>query len=212
MTQINNSLFGLTSLVAILTLGLASPVFAEEPFICDSFIDNQTIDAEVIVPAGETCEFYEVTVNGNVTIQKDADFKISSSTTINGNLSANQANEINITELNMYGNISIVNSGNVDIQQATVIFGNVLFKGNNFVDLFEQAIFGNVIIAQNEGVDAADVGIHGNLLLLGNTLVNANTDSDFYLTVFENATCLQNEVFNGVVNALAKNNGCPLPS
>ena len=55
-----------------------------------------------------------------------------------------------------------------------------------------------MIIAQNDEVEAADVGISGNLLLLGNALVTTSTDEDFFLAA-KNATCIQNETFNGVV-------------
>ena len=202
----------LPSLVALFTIAMFSNANAEQSFICDSHIENQTIDAEVIIPSGETCEFYEITVNGNITVQRDASFIVLTSSTINGNISANHAAAINITELHLYGNISIADSYNVDIQQATVIFGNALFEKNEFVNLFEQAIFGNTIISQNNYVNVADIGIQGNLIMVKNNLVEANTDPDFYLSVNGNATCQQNEVINGVINVLGRNNGCPLPS
>lgn len=202
----------LTSLAALFSIAMFSSAYAEKTFICDSYIENQTIDAEVIVPSGETCEFYEITVNGNITVQKDANFTVLTSSTINGNISANQAAEIHITELHLYGNISITNSNNVDIQQATVIFGNAFFERNELVDLFEQAIFGNAVISQNNYVYVADIGIQGNLILVKNGLVEASSDPDFYLSIFGNATCQQNDVINGVINALGRNNGCALPS
>ena len=210
MTKIKKTGFSI-SLVALLMVGVLSNVYAEKAFICDSHIENQTIDTEVLVPSGETCEFSEVTVNGNIIVQKKANFNVLVDSTINGNLSANHASEINITELKLYGNISILNSEIVHISQATVIFGDVLFSGNEFVDLFEQGIFGNAIISNNNRVDVADVGILGNLNLINNGQVNSDTDPDFYLSVFGHATCQQNDEINGVINAIAKNNGCPLP-
>jgi len=211
MTKTKQMLFTLPSLVVLLATGIVPNALAAEPFICDSYVENQTINSGVIVPEGETCEFSGVTVNGNVNVQKGAEFNIVFQSEINGNLIVNDASSIDFTELHMNGNISIVNTENVRINQATTVFGNVLLKGNGFIDLFEQSIFGNVIIAQNEEVEAADVGIGGNLLLVGNTLVTTGTNEDFFLAA-ENATCIQNEVFNGVVFVFEHNNGCPLPS
>jgi len=210
MTKTKHAVFTLTSLAVLLATGIVPNSFATEPFICDSFVENQTINSEVIVPEGETCEFSDVIVNGNVNVQKTAEFNIVFQSEINGNLIVNGASSIDFTELHMNGNISILNTENVRISQATTIVGNVLLKGNGFIDLFEQSIFGNVIIAQNDEVEAADVGISGNLLLLGNVLVTTSTDEDFFLAA-ENATCIQNETFNGVVFVFERNNGCPLP-
>jgi len=210
MTKTKNVLFALTPLVALIMTGIPLSAFALEPFVCDAHIEDQTINTEVIVPEGEICEFSNVTVNGNVNVQNNAEFNILFQSEINGNLSVKDATSIDVTELHLDGNISIFNTENVRISQATTIFGNVILKGNDYIYLFEQAIFGNVIIAQNEEVDAADVGISGNILLLGNALVNTSTDEDFYLAA-DNATCIQNEVFNGVVFVAGHNNGCPLP-
>ena len=54
MTKTKHAVFTLTSLAVLLATGIVPNAFAAEPFICDSFVESQTINSEVIVPEGET--------------------------------------------------------------------------------------------------------------------------------------------------------------
>jgi len=198
------------TLALVFAMGLASPAFAVSTFICDELVESQTIDANVVVPKGETCELAGVVINGNVDVKKDAEFFIVESTDINGNISAKGAANIDITELHLTGNLSALNGEDVRISQATVIDGNLNIIGNGSVLLFEQFISGNVRVIQNSEVDMADMGIGGNLDLLGNGLVSTGTE-DFGVFAAGNATCLNNDDITGEFTALGKNKGCPAP-
>lgn len=208
MTKTKNALFALPVLAFILIGGTFTPAFAET-FICDVSIDNQTINANLVVPEGESCILgFDSIINGNVTVHKDANFTISEQTEINGKLTIKGANDIDITELSMNGNITIVNSDDVRISQATNITGNILLKGNNFVTLFEQSISGNVAILQNGEVDLGDIGIDGNLGILQNGPVTAGSD-DFGVGASGNGICLKNESISGEFFIGGNNEGCP---
>jgi len=198
------------TLALVFAMGLASPAFAVSTFICDGLVEHQTIDANVVVPKGETCQLAGVEINGNVDVKKDAEFIIVESSDINGNISAKGAASIDIWELNLEGNLSALNGEDVSIQYATTIRGNVNIIGNGSVLLFEQSIFGNVKVIQNSEVDMADMGIGGNLDLLGNGLVLTGTD-DFGVFAAGNATCLNNDDITGEFTAQGKNKGCPTP-
>ena len=147
------TLFAIPVLAAILVGGTVLPSFANDVVICDNFITG-TIDADVVVPAGETC--------------------LISSATINGNFSSDGAVLIIISQglgpIIVNGNIHIINAGTITTDGGFVasVSGNVKIEDTNSVHLSNFEIGKNLTAENNQSVFLLDTDVAKNAKCLNN--------------------------------------------
>jgi hypothetical protein len=195
-----------------ISFGFGHEAFAGENFvICDGTIDGKIINSNVIVPSGKSCEIVDSTINGDVTVEKDATVYVSYSPIINGNFKAHEAKSIHLRELILRGNLIMINNEAVRIADGTGIYGESIIKGNEFFGSSEASYYGNSVIVQNEVVYIADIILHQNISVINNDSVNGEVVFGEPVFVKGNSVCAQNGELNDVsFVTLGKNNGCPV--
>jgi hypothetical protein len=163
------------SLIALI-LFFAAGAAAAAPTPCTSALTG-TIDGDVVVPPNETCSIDHATILGNVTVQTNAALFVSSTsgnTAIEGNVSANGCDKVQITSLVGLGRVAI--GGNVTIQNCTanVLSGAV---GNDTTVPPRILIGGNAKCNNNVGgCRLAYLVIGGNVECSGNGKCSVESD------------------------------------
>ena len=210
------SIFEIISIIVGIAI-LSSFGFSHDAFagansvICDGTIDGEIINSNVIVPSGKICDIVDSTINGDVTVEKNASLFVIYSPVINGNLKAQFAKSIHIQELRLYGNLIMINNEVVLIRDGTGIYGESIIKGNEFFGSDESSYYGNAKIVQNEVVYIADITLHQNISVINNDSVNGEGIYGEPVFVHGNSICTQNGELNDTsFVVLGKNNGCPV--
>ena len=195
-----------------ISFGFSHEAFAGGNFvICDGTIDGKIINSNVIVPSGKSCEIVDSTINGDVTVEKDASLLVSYSPVINGNLKAQFAKSIHIQELKLYGNLIMINNEDVLIKDGTEIHGESIIQGNEFFGSDESSYYGHLAIVHNEVVYISDIYLHQNLSLINNDSISSGLHYDEHVVVYGNAVCAHNAEWNDIGFLIVeKNNGCPV--
>ena len=160
------TLFAIPILAAILVGGTILPSFANDVVICDSnyIISNDEINADVVVPAGETCFIFDSTINGN--ISSDGAFLI---------IFFSDFNPVVVN-----GNIHIINAGSLQSDSGVdgiIVSGNVKIEDTDNVDLAGYKIGKNLTVENNQDVvlDEIDVGKNAKCLNNGSVSGSGNT-------------------------------------
>ena len=78
-------------LVALGGLGLVTSPAAHAATPCTGTLKDTTINDDIVVPSAGFCQLLHVTVNGNVTVQPNAELGTDNGTVINGTVTADQA-------------------------------------------------------------------------------------------------------------------------
>ena len=153
-------------LAAILVGGTILPSFANDVVICDSnnTISHDEINADVVVPAGETCFIFESTINGN--ISSDGAFLI---------IFFSDFNPVVVN-----GNIHIINAGSIESDSGVdgiIVSGNVKIEDTDNVSLIGFEIGKNLVVENNQDVDLVgfDVGKNAKCLNNGSVTGSGNT-------------------------------------
>ncbi len=177
----------LTGVALILGSGLVSA----GPTQCTGAMSNTTVNGDLTVPSGATCSLDHVTVTGNVTVQANGSFFITTGTgmdtVIGGNVSANGCNRFDIESTGGTGRIAI--GGSLTIANCTgsgfyggrgnsiampmnvLVGGNVKCSNNNDNCVFDYVVFGgNVDCSANDGgCVLQSPAIAGNVTMNNNT-------------------------------------------
>jgi hypothetical protein len=176
-----------------------------------------TISGNVVVPPGRICVLNAATVTGNVTVEAGATLGVDNGSTVEGNISGDQCQGV---EIGVTGTATNSVHGNVSIQNCTQggygtpgqplpltrINGNFLCQGvaagcgANY-----GSVSGNVQVDDNPGgalVDGNSVG--------GNVQVNKNGSATFVEnnTVNGNLKCQGNESLTASGNTVHGNTHC----
>ena len=99
----------LTIISAIFLFGVIySPplAFSSNEVICDRTTLSGTINNDVIVPLGSSCQFENVSVNGNIFLE-DKTFAVFFESTINGNIIGSETVVAYLTESHVNGNVFV---------------------------------------------------------------------------------------------------------
>lgn len=120
------------TMLLVVMLALVGPTPALAAFECRGFILNPTIQGNLVVPPGETCDLSGGgTVTGNVTVGKDATF-VTEAVTIHGSVRGDGfASVAFLTTDEINGNIVLTGgSESILIEQANV-GGRIVLTGND---------------------------------------------------------------------------------
>jgi len=128
-------------------------------FKCNIIISSGVLVANVVVPAGETCDISMFTIQGNVRVAKDAVFICSGGSIIEGNLQARGAERVDLGDCTIDGNVSILNSNTVTME-STSIGGKLTLRGNNSISLEDVTVTGLATCARNTNQDASDPNMY----------------------------------------------------
>jgi hypothetical protein len=222
--------FCLAALVGGVAVLVWAPLAAASGVQCTGTMSG-TIDANVVVPPGASCNLNGATVTGNVSIEEgaslDSGFGFAGSTIV-GNVSATDPVNVILLRSNIGGDVSITGlkgGGCTSGLGADTIAGNVDYansaSGSNFFEIgggtcgdgdFANTIVGNVNIESNQGAvmlngDGAGGGnqIGGNVDASGNTgggSIHSNT-------IQQNFNCSANTPAYSVTgNNVSGNNNC----
>jgi len=212
MGDSRNGMSIIIGIVILGSFGLVHEVFAgENSIICDDTIDGKIINSNVIIPSGKNCDIIDSTINGDVTVEKEASVYASYSPVINGNFKAHGADSIHLRELKLYGNLIIINNDAVRIADGTEIHGDSIIKGNEFFGSDESSYYGNSQIVQNKIVFISDIYLHQNLSVINNDSVTSGLQYGENVVVYGNSICAQNGEWNDIsFLVIGKNNHCPV--
>ena len=169
--------FAIAALAALgLLLGSTSIADAASVTSCSTTISDKTIDGDLVVPDGKTCDLENVTVTGNVHVGHRAyffaQFSSTGSTAILGNVVAVQCHFV-ITA----GSLFV--GGNVQIEECTgpspsaigraTISGNFACEFNpQGCEAVDSTIGGNMQINKNDLATVTNNYVGGNLQCVGN--------------------------------------------
>lgn len=211
MMKTNKRLLIISSLAIILILGVQTSVFAVVPYICDSYVEGQTIDSDILVPPGETCEINNSTINGNVIVQKGASFLTDFSLAVYGDFNSNRASEISLGNVELYGDLTIGNGNQVSIYDGTNVHGSTVIHGNNSVGASEWSSEEDSVIANNVYVNLWVATFNHNLVIIQNESLDGWADPDGTVNVGGNAICVKNGDYGDIAfSVIGKNKDCPV--
>jgi hypothetical protein len=194
-----------TTMLAFGIMVAALPTARAADTNCTSNLFNTTVNGNLIVPAGQSCQLIAVTVTGNVQVQTNALltilFSAGPTTTIVGNVSVGTGARLNASnggltidgnfEANQCLGVSLVGSpvntlgGNVQIHDCTggadvLVFdigGNVDCNNSGICDLGGNKVNGNVEVNDNSSAIVANNTIGNNLECQGNTSITGEPNT-----------------------------------
>lgn len=116
------------------------PATAQTTTRCTDTISNTTIRANITVPAGQACELASVTVNGNITVGRDADLLISEDfaaedpapSMVNGNIVVNANGFVDVLDTAVNGSVRLRQAFGL-LLDASQTAGTVTSNGSEFV-------------------------------------------------------------------------------
>ena len=143
---------------------------------CTTTISDKIIDSDLVVPDGKTCDLENVTVTGNVYVEKHAtfftQFLSSGSTVILGNVVATHCHFISAASLFVGGNVQIeaCNGASASGIASATISGNFACEFSpSGCGTSDSTISGNMQINKNGSfVTVRDNYVGGNLQCVGN--------------------------------------------
>ena len=155
-----------------------------------------TISGNVVVPSG-ICTLLGATVTGNVTVKTGASLVVNAGSTVDGNISADQCNFVQISPggpppNSVYGNVSIQNCTGaeigygIDLPSAplTRINGNFLCQGNSSATFFSicnannGSVGGSVRVDDNDGAFVMGNSVGGNVQVDDNSKVAVSVETN----------------------------------
>jgi len=141
-------------IVSILILGTLG--FSQEShgsvIICDGLLADTTLNGNVLVPEGASCELFRVTVNGNISAVNSIELRLRG-VTVNGNINANALDAVNMQASGdtTNGFIHITDTRFIRLQ-AQIVNGDVKLTNNHpsgSLTLRDNFIDGNVKLSDN---------------------------------------------------------------
>jgi hypothetical protein len=164
------------AIVALAALGilLGAAPFASAATSCTSRMSNKTINDDLVVPAGKTCDLHDVAVLGNVYVEHDANLEAEvleqGRDEIFGSLIAVQCAAITWgSSVSVGGNVEIKGcKSNQSISGAFVSGNFACVADENLCELGNSTVGGNAQFNDNGGGTLNGDSIAGNLQCHGN--------------------------------------------
>lgn len=148
-------------------LALGAPVSASAPYACTGYVEHIRIKTDVVVPGGQACILFDVTVRGGVTIEAGGDFR-AIATEIRGPVAGAGIGVLEIAGGVVRGDVTVAVSTSVFIDEV-VVRGDVALSGaSDNAQLSSSTVRGRVTFADNAAAYIMDNTIGTDLACSGN--------------------------------------------
>ena len=184
------------TIFTILLFSQAQTAYADTN--CSGFISG-TIDDDLIIPSGSTCEVIgPLTVNGEIIVNSGASFFGNVGGTIIGNIEATNCDLIFINQFSITGNIQTVGCNRVFVVNTATVQGNIILERTQIIAIVaDSASAGNIQIIDGVGssYQVWRSTTIGNIQIEGNTITDPSSPTPSFVggnTIGGNLICFDN--------------------